>query len=138
MIYKNDPNRHTLSEIEKTLTFIRENTTGLIEKPGDSKWTAGHTTFAFPDDIQGMYTYMIGALKNGKVTWHIMPLYGVSEMREKWSAALEPFVSGKSCINFNNFDDLPQNALIDITHTGTGMFKKEMEAYYAKRQKKKK
>ena len=69
---------------------------------------------------------MVGALKNGKVTWHMMPMYGVTEMKEKWSDSLAPYVSGKSCINFKTFSELPEDALLDIVQNGTPMFKKEM------------
>jgi hypothetical protein len=138
MEYKNAPNPITLNEIEKTLSFIRKNAKGLIEKPGDSKWTKGHTVFAFPEDGPGLYTYMVGALKSGKVTFHVMPMYGVAEMKEKWTQVLAPFTSGKSCLNFDKFGDLPKDALLDITKNGTGLFKKEMDAYNANRAKKRK
>lgn len=136
MEYRNAPNEDTLREIEKTVSFIRKHSKNLVEKPGDSKWTEGHLVFAFQDDAPGMYAHMVGALKNGKVTWHMMPMYGVSEMKEKWSDVLAPFVSGKSCINFKQFEDLPAEALLDIVQQGTPLFKQEMDAYYAKRKKK--
>jgi hypothetical protein len=135
--YKNNPNPETLLEIENTLQFIRQHSIDLVEKEGDSKWTQGHTVFAFDDDDPGMYTFMVGALKNGAVTWHMMPMYGVSEMKEKWTESLAPYVSGKSCINFKRFSELPQEALRNIVSNGTPLFQKEMQAYYAKRKKKK-
>jgi hypothetical protein len=67
-----------------------------------------------------------------------MPMYGVAEMKSKWSDSLAPFVSGKSCINFKSFSDLPTEAITNITEVGTELFKKEMELYYAKRTKNKK
>lgn len=135
--YKNSPSPETLKEIEKTLQFIRQHSTDLTEKAGDSKWTQGHTVFAYADDEPGMYTFMVGALKSGAVTWHMMPMYGVSEMKEKWQESLSPFVSGKSCINFKRFSDLPTDAITDIVRHGTPLFQIEMQAYYAKRKKKK-
>lgn len=137
MDYKNNPSEETLAEINQTLTFIRKFDKTLVEKPGDSKWTDGHTVFCFENDEPGMYTHMVGALKNGSVTWHMMPMYGVTEMKEKWGDALSSFVSGKSCIKFKTFSELPQDALEDIVKNGGPLFKKEMEAYYAKRKKKK-
>jgi len=138
MQYKNNPNAETLKQIEDTIKFIRQHSKNLTEKPGDSKWTDGHCVFCFANDEPGMYAYMVGALKSGKVTLHMMPMYGVAEMKEKWSEDLKPFVSGKSCINFKSFEDLPIAALLDIVQRGTGMFKEEMTAYYAKRKKSKK
>lgn len=136
MEYKNNPNKETLVEIEKTLSFIRKHDKSLLEKPGDSKWTNGHTVFCFENDEPGMYTHMIGALKSGKVTWHMMPMYGVTEMKDRWSNEMSPFVSGKSCINFKTFDELPIEAIENIVSEGGPLFKLAMDAYYAKRKKK--
>ena len=133
MKFKNSPNSDTLHEISLVLNFIRKHAPELIEKEGDSKWTSGHRVFAFKDDEPGMYTFMVGALKSGKVTWHIMPMYGVAEMKNRWSQVLSPFVSGKSCIQFKSFNELPLEALEDIVSNGTVLFQKEMAAYYAKK-----
>lgn len=126
MQYKNDPSQDTLTEINKVLSFIRQHAKGLIEKPGDSKWTEGNCLFSFEDDQPGFYTFMVGALKNGKVTWHMMPMYGVVDMKKKWGKELSPFTSGKSCIQFKKFDDLPREALLDIVKNGTAMFQQVM------------
>jgi len=121
--YKNDPSSETLAEINKTLVFIREHTIGLVEKAGDTKWTQGQTVFSYSDNELHTYVYMIGALKSGKVTWHIMPYYAIEVLRNKWSQDLVPFISGKSCINFDKFDDLPIEALTNIVVDGTRQFK---------------
>lgn len=136
MQYKNDPDPLTLIEIDKTLTFIRTYAHSLEEQPGNSKWTTGNRIFSYAEDKPGIYVYMIGALKNGKVTWHMMPMYGLEEMRDKWSKRLRPFVSGKSCIQFRKFDDLPIDATTDIVSNGTDLFKQVMVDYRAKRAKK--
>jgi len=136
MEYKNSPSPQTLLEIEKTLNFIRQHSKNLVEKPGDSKWTLGQTVFAFPDNKSGMYTYMVGALKSGKVTWHMMPIYGVTLMKEKWQESLASFKSGKSCIQFKSFDELPSDAITDIVRNGTPLFKTEMDSYNARRKSK--
>lgn len=135
MEYRNNPSQQTLVEIEATLAFIRKHQAELVELPGDSKWTSGYKVFRYDSDGEGLYTFMVGALKNGKVTWHIMPLYGVTEIKDKWLDQLQPFVSGKSCINFKKFSDLPEDALIDIVKRGSKLFKEVMIEYHNKRKK---
>lgn len=133
MQFKNNPDSKTLKEIEKVLRFIREHSQGLVEKPGDSKWTEGNCLFSYQEDEPGFYTFMVGALKSGNITWHMMPMYGVSEMKEKWAEVLSPHTSGKSCIQFNRFDDLPREALLDIVRNGTPMFQQVMLAHRARK-----
>lgn len=137
MEYKNAPSQDTLAEIERVLAFIRKHSQGLIEKSGDSKWTHGYCLFCNKEDAPGFYTHMVGALKNGKVTWHIMPLYGVAELKEKWPDALKPFVSGKSCIQFNRFSDLPHDAILDIVQRGGPLFREVMLTHLSKKKSKK-
>ncbi len=123
MDYKNNPNAKTLIEINKVLEFIRIHAPSLKEKAGSTKWSQGHTVFCFNnEETDGAYVFMIGALKSGKVTWHMMPLYGVEEVKEKYTDNLKPFQSGKSCIQFKSFDDLPLSDLEKIVSEGTPLF----------------
>jgi hypothetical protein len=133
--YRNNPDQETLGEIENTLNFIRQHSNELIEIEGDSKWTAGNVLFRDKDEAVGMYTYMVGALSNGKVTLHIMPLYAVDELNSKYSSDFKPFSSGKSCIKFSKFSDLPIDALRDVIQTGAPLFRDVMKAFNAKRKK---
>ncbi|EAR10179.1 hypothetical protein [Reinekea blandensis] len=122
MSYRHNPNSTTLAEIDKTLQFIRERAPELFEREGATKWTEGHRVFFDPEGPDDQYTFMVGALKNGNVTWHMMPIYAVPELKERWATALRPFLSGKSCIQFKSFDELPQDALDDIVRKGTPAF----------------
>lgn len=122
MDFKNQPSAYSLQQIELTLSFIRAHSPPLVERAGDSKWTTGKVVFAFADDKPGNYVYMVGALKKGKVSWHMMPLYGVPEISEKWAKALAAFSAGKSCIHFSSFAELPQDALLGIVKDGTPLF----------------
>lgn len=122
MIYRNAPSAETLAEVDKTLQFIRKYAPELTEQAGTSKWTDGHTVFFDPATTPDQFVFMVGALKNGKVTWHLMPMYGVPELKERWTEALKPFASGKSCIHFRQFNELPQDALQDIVKHGAPRF----------------
>jgi len=137
MQFKNNPSVETLEEINKTLSFIRQHTTGLLEHEGYTKWTQGQIVFSDKIEEQLTFVYMVGALKTGKVTLHIMPYYAVESLREKWSEALNPFISGKSCINFNKFSDLPETAISNILMEGTREFNTLMTEHYRKKQPKK-
>lgn len=119
MNYRHNPNPTTLAEIDKTRRFICERAPNLTEQDGVSKWTEGHRVFFDPDGSSDQYTFMVGALKNGNVTWHMMPIYAITELKERWATTLKPFLSGKSCIQFKTFDELPTNALDDIVRNGT-------------------
>lgn len=133
MEFRNNPNADTLAEIEKTCQYIRDRAPQLSEQAGSSQWSDGHVVFVDPVSTPDQYIYMIGALKNGKVTWHMMPMYGVSEIKERWSDTLQPFVSGKSCIQFKAFDELPTDALDDIVRNGTPAFQQVLAAMKKKK-----
>ncbi len=123
--------------IDRVRAFIREHAPDLIETGGDSRWTVGNILFRYESDAPGMYAYMVGPLKNGKVSWHLMPLYAVESIREKCSEPLKPFISGKSCIQFARFDDLPLETLRLLVTDGTPLFKEAMEAHLRKRKPRK-
>ena len=125
------------AEIDRVRAFIRDNAPDLIETAGDSRWTEGKILFRFESDEPGMYAYMVGPLKNGKVSWHLMPLYAVESIRDACEAALKPFITGKSCIAFQHFDDLPLEALTTLVRDGTPLFHEAMEAHLAKRKRRK-
>ena len=133
MNYRHNPNPSTLAEIDKTRRFICEHAPELIEQDGSSKWTDGHRVFYDPDESADQYTFMVGALKNGNVTWHMMPIYAVSELKERWATSLQPFLSGKSCIQFKTFAELPQDALEDIVRNGTPAFQQVLKTLKKKK-----
>ena len=135
MQFKNNPTSSTLKEINLCLAFIRKHAPDLIEVEGDSKWTKGNVIFREDFDKPGMYTFMLGALANGKVTLHLMPLYGIKSLKDKYTTEFKSVSSGKSCIAFKYFNDLPLSALQDIIENGSKQFKIVMQAYYAKRNK---
>lgn len=128
-----EPSEHQSRQIQRVCDFIAEHTGELIPCAGDSRWTEGHILFRYESDQPGMYAYMTGPLKNGRVSLHLMPLYALPELRDKYLEAFEPFAAGKSCIHFAHFDELPFDALADIVENGTPRFKAAMEARLPKK-----
>ncbi|BCE03080.1 hypothetical protein [Marinicellulosiphila megalodicopiae] len=128
MQYKNSSSPEILKQMSLCAQFISKHAPELIELEGDSKWTQGNLLFRFPEDEQGFYAFMLGALASKKVSLHIMPLYGIEHFRVKYEQAFKPFISGKSCIQFSKFNDLPQKALLDVVKNGTKQFKSVMQA----------
>lgn len=121
---------HQQEQINSILELVRTHAPNLVEMDGDTKWTTGNIVFKYPDyKKEGDYVFMVGALKSGKTTFHLMPLYGVPGMAQKYSQELKSFAAGKSCINFKNYADLPEAALIDIIKTGTPLFKEVYERH---------
>lgn len=128
---------HQQAQIDKIVDLVTKLAPDLELIPGNSKWSEGNLVFRYPGSDDGVYAFMLGALKNGKTTFHMMPYYGLPDMRAKYDEVFKPFISGKSCINFKNYDDLPLNALEDVVENGTPAFKPIWEEYHKKNQKKK-
>jgi hypothetical protein len=66
----------------------------------------------------------------------MMPYYGLKDMREKYDDVFKPYISGKSCINFDTLEDIPQEALIDVIENGTKDFQPIWKEYHDKKAKK--
>ena len=107
--------RETLIEAR---AFIKSNTEGLSEEINTGKWLKGYLFFSFNS------TMVFALAPQGKLatTLHMMPFYGSPELQNKHRSALEPFLTGKSCIAFKRFSDLPQESLLNIVKEGTKAF----------------
>jgi hypothetical protein len=114
------PTAKQQQEISKVIELINKHAPNLTQKDGDSPWTKGKTIFCFADSKPGDYVYMVGALANGKVTFHLMPMYG----NKAYQSSLTKFITGKSCIEFENYQDLPEDVIIEILEKGTVEFQK--------------
>lgn len=128
-----EPTEHQRREIDRVCDFIVWHSRDLTQIAGDSRWTEGNVLFRYESDEPGMYAYMVGPLKDGRISLHLMPLYALPELREQHAEAFKPFSAGKSCIHFDSFDDLPQEALKDVIERGTPQFKAAMEAQLDKK-----
>jgi hypothetical protein len=109
-------------QINKVRDLIRELAPYLEEKDGDSKWTEGKIIFKSPGTPEGYYVYMVGPISSDLTTFHLMPMYSDPDMQKKYIKVLKPFSSGKTSLNFREFEELPLEAIKDIITRGTKPF----------------
>ena len=113
-------------EVQKIITLINKLAPELVQVNGDSKWTEKQILFRYPDDVKGSYYFAISRLTSGKISWHMMPYYGIPELQLKWQEKLRAFSKGKSCIHFYKFDELPHDAITAIVEFGSIKFRHKL------------
>ncbi len=96
----------------------------LVEEIDQGKWFGGLLTYNTTD---GLFAFALGPRGEGLTTFHMMPYYGSPLLQQRHSAVLKKFLTGKSCIRFQNFADLPEEALRDILSSTEKM--REMAVY---------
>ena len=96
-------------------SLITKHARGLKESANDGKWLAGYIFYSNASRM----VYAIGPKGKTKTTLHMMPFYGSTVLQERHREALSPFLTGKSCIAFEKFSDLPISNLADIFEVGT-------------------
>ena len=104
----------------------------LIEEIDTGKWFGGLLTYHSDDRI---FVFALGPLKDGFTTFHMMAFYGSKVLQERHVEALKKLLSGKSCIKFRNFSDVPEDALRDIIGA-TPKYAEVAREMFAKRKKK--
>ncbi len=104
--------RNAISELKKLINKFAPN---LEEQIDNGKWYKGLITYKTPD---GNFVYAVGPRTGGFTTFHMMPYYASGELQTHYGAELKKFLSGKSCIQFKQFSDIPKEALIDIIKQG--------------------
>ena len=95
--------------------LIRANAEGLQETVNSGRWLNGSVFYT----ADGQMIYAIGPKGKTKTTLHMMPYYGSPFLQERHGEALATFLTGKSCIAFRRFSELPLDALTDIIGRGT-------------------
>lgn len=73
---------------------------------------------AYLHDTGGFVLLCLGPRKDGSTSFHMMPYYCSTALRERHEAGLKKFLTGKSCIKFKRFVDLPDGAIEDIVSNG--------------------
>lgn len=101
-------------------TLILKHTVGLGESINSGKWLTNYLFYS----ANSKMVYAIGPIGKSKTTLHMMPYYGSEVLQQKHGEALSPFLTGKSCIAFLDFSDLPINTLKSIFEVGTPAFLK--------------
>ncbi len=96
-------------------SLIRENARELDEGVNSGRWLNGYVFFS----VEGQMIFAIGPKGKAKTTLHMMPYYGSPVLQEQHGGALAAFLTGKSCIAFRKYSELPIEALTDIISRGT-------------------
>ena len=102
----------SISELKK---LINTHAPNLEEQVDNGKWYKGLITYKTTD---GNFVYAIGPRAGGFTTFHMMPYYASVNLQTHYGPELKKFLSGKSCVQFKHFDDLPKSALVDIIKQG--------------------
>jgi hypothetical protein len=101
--------------ILKLRELILKYSPNLTEKINPGKWMHSLLVYHTPE---GQFAYALGPISNGFTTFHMMPYYGSTRLQEKHGEALKKFLSGKSCLKFKQYEDLPIDSIEDILHSG--------------------
>ena len=96
-------------------SLIEQNAGGLDEGVNTGRWLNGFVFYS----AHGQMIYAIGPKGKTKSTLHMMPYYGSPVLQERHGEALSTFLTGKSCIAFRRYSELPLDALTDIVRRGT-------------------
>lgn len=100
--------------ISRIRSLILERCPELTEEIDQGKWYTGLLTFSAP---KVGIVYALGPRAAGATTFHMMPFYGSELLRERHGAALKPTLSGKSCLKFKRYEQLPEEAIVDILNS---------------------
>lgn len=96
--------------------LLQECSPGLTEEVCTGKWYTGLLTYA--PAASDATIFALGPLTRGFTTFHMMPYYASASLQERHGAALKPFLTGKSCIKFKQYAELPEDALREIVTGG--------------------
>ncbi|SRR6266496_1559930 len=96
-----------------------------IFKPYEAKLKVVHDTSSnyYLDTLHVMknkHPLFFGAVRLGKsyVSFHLMPVYGCADLRERISPELKKRMQGKSCFNFTAPDEMLFKELAKLTKAG--------------------
>jgi len=107
-----------IDSIRSLRNLIRTNTRGLEETINQGKWLHNYIFYS----VDSKMVYAVAPKGKTLTTFHMMPYYGSEELQLKYQSELEPFMTGKSCLTFKNFTDLPYKSLTAIVKKGTKNF----------------
>lgn len=99
------------TNIRAVRAMILEQNLAWEEEIDEGKWFGGLLVY-YVD--QRIYAFALGPRSGGFTTLHMMAYYGSAVLNERHGAALKKFASGKSCIKFKDFSQVPQDAIRDI------------------------
>ncbi len=115
--------------ITKLRSLILEYNPTLQESIDTGKWFGGMLTYTTPTS---MFVYALGPRKNDHTAFHMMPYYASPDLQQKHGQALKKILSGKSCIKFARYDEIPLDAIRDILTNAPSVMAK-LQEFLAKR-----
>jgi hypothetical protein len=86
----------------------------LDESVNEGRWLNGLVFYS----VVGTMVFAMGPRGKSKTVFHMMPYYGSPVLQERHAGDLSPFLTGKSCIAFRRYEDLPDGVLADIVASG--------------------
>ena len=110
--------------IRSVRRLVLEQRPDAVEEIDQGKWFTGLLTYTTKS---GVFLFALGPRKDGKTTFHMMPYYASSDLQQRHGECLKRFLTGKSCIRFKHFADLPLDALQEILASA-----EQMEAMFQK------
>ncbi len=102
----------------------------LVEEVCGGKWYTGLLTYKRSGSDYTVFA--LGPLAKGFTTFHMMPYYASADLQKSHGAALKPFLSGKSCLKFKRYADLPHESLQAIIKGGAETFEAAKAALTAR------
>jgi len=112
------------SDFENTFAKLKE-----ILKAYESKLivvvdTPNHYGLETPHVMKNKHRVYFGGVKIGKsyVSYHLMPMYAIEELRNAMSPELKKRMQGKSCFNFSMPDEKLFKELAKLTRIGFKRF----------------
>ena len=97
--------------ITEVRSLILDHCPDLVEVVDEGKWFGGLLTYS---TNERMFLYALGPRSGGFTTFHMMPYYGSPALKERHEGVLKGFLTGKSCIKFKRFSDVPEASIRDI------------------------
>lgn len=97
--------------IRSVRALVLEGAPSLVEAIDQGKWFTGLLTYNTPD---GVFVFALGPRSGGSTTFHMMPYYASGALQDRHGAPLRKLLSGKSCIRFKRYSDVPDGVLQDI------------------------
>jgi len=114
-------------------TLLLDNDPALVEAIDDGKWFRGLLTYYTPT---GEFLYALGPRAGDATTFHMMAYYVSPALQERHGPALKRFLTGKSCMQFRRYSELPEDALRDIVHSSKEIVKTAMQMRDAQKKRK--
>lgn len=114
-----------VASIRAVRALILEISPHLTEAIDSGKWFSGLLTYTAPG---GVFAYALGPRSGGFTTLHMMPYYASPTLQQRHGGALKKLLSGKSCIRFKHFSDIPEGVLSDIFISGPAALEEAVKA----------